>query len=344
MQVVTHKRATSEDVARLAGVSVSTVDRVLNGRGSVSERARLKVVEAARLLCLRRVLPRIRRGAVHFDVALSQAHTPYVSRLEEELRAACKSFDFPIELSIHRFGPREDTALAGFLTRSKPKRHGLLIKARDTAVVRTAVQRAAQAGVPVVTLTSDLTDSGRAGYVGVDQRQVGRTIGALMGRSIHRPGKVWVGVCSMDLHAHRERYEGFHAGIREHAPKLELLWPMQTQDDVGIAEASLRSELARGYDIVGLYDSGAVTAGLLAALRAHPTATAPVWATHELTALHADLLQSGEMTFIADQNGQEQAFSAIRRLLEECGELPHETQSATRFHIFTKENAGVASW
>ena len=44
------KRVTLADVARAAGVGVATVDRVLNGRATVSARRMDRVYEAARTL------------------------------------------------------------------------------------------------------------------------------------------------------------------------------------------------------------------------------------------------------------------------------------------------------
>jgi len=44
------------EIASAAGVSLSTVDRVLNERGSVSEKARRLVVDAARRLGVPRTL------------------------------------------------------------------------------------------------------------------------------------------------------------------------------------------------------------------------------------------------------------------------------------------------
>ncbi|AVD85562.1 LacI family DNA-binding transcriptional regulator [Pseudomonas sp. SWI6] len=54
------------DVAQLAGVSLSTVDRVLNERGSVSDSKRRKVLQAAQVLGLKRLLPSALHGLLRF--------------------------------------------------------------------------------------------------------------------------------------------------------------------------------------------------------------------------------------------------------------------------------------
>ena len=65
------------EIAELAGVSASTVDRVLNERGSVSAAARERVVAAARELALPRLLPETRHGLIHVDVFLPESDAPF---------------------------------------------------------------------------------------------------------------------------------------------------------------------------------------------------------------------------------------------------------------------------
>ena len=48
---------TLSEVAAKAGVGSATVDRVINERGNVSEQTRKKIVDVARELGLKRILP-----------------------------------------------------------------------------------------------------------------------------------------------------------------------------------------------------------------------------------------------------------------------------------------------
>jgi len=73
------KTARFEEIAALAGVSVATVDRVLNERDSSSVRSREKVVQAARQLGIPRVLPETRHGLVHIDIVLPDNPSPFSS-------------------------------------------------------------------------------------------------------------------------------------------------------------------------------------------------------------------------------------------------------------------------
>jgi hypothetical protein len=53
--------------------------------------------------------------------------------------------------------------------------HGVILKARDVPLIAAAVDRLAEAGIPVVTLATDLPASRRAAHVGVDNRSAWAT-------------------------------------------------------------------------------------------------------------------------------------------------------------------------
>ena len=57
------------EIAVEAGVSASTVDRVLNERGSASDKVRRKVIAAAQRLGVPRILPSTAHELIHIDAA-----------------------------------------------------------------------------------------------------------------------------------------------------------------------------------------------------------------------------------------------------------------------------------
>ncbi len=59
--------------------------------------------------------------------------------------------------------------------------HGVILKAPDMPEVGDAVARLTAAGIPVVTLVTDLPSSARVAYVGIDNRAAGATAAYLIG-------------------------------------------------------------------------------------------------------------------------------------------------------------------
>ncbi len=67
-------------VAETAGVSGATVDRVLNERGNVSPKTAQKVINAARQIGLRRILPGSYHKGVRIEVLLIRPELPLIKR------------------------------------------------------------------------------------------------------------------------------------------------------------------------------------------------------------------------------------------------------------------------
>src|SRR5436309_945906 len=84
-------RHTVIDVARDAGVSVATVDRVLNNRAGVRERTRTAVFESARRLGYLPEPPRLNGEAVvRLDFALPSGGNPFIQALRGELETQAR--------------------------------------------------------------------------------------------------------------------------------------------------------------------------------------------------------------------------------------------------------------
>jgi LacI family transcriptional regulator len=99
------------EIAAEAGVSASTVDRVLNERGSVSEQARRKVVAAALKLGVPRILPSTAHELIHIDVLLPDNRTPFFMRLRSALARACSILDKRIVVHRHIVRETDDSLL-----------------------------------------------------------------------------------------------------------------------------------------------------------------------------------------------------------------------------------------
>ncbi|TIW70960.1 MAG: LacI family DNA-binding transcriptional regulator, partial [Mesorhizobium sp.] len=63
-------RKNLKDVARLAGVGLATVDRVLNERGGVSPSTAIRVIDAARQLQMKRPLPSPYSRRLRFEIIM----------------------------------------------------------------------------------------------------------------------------------------------------------------------------------------------------------------------------------------------------------------------------------
>jgi hypothetical protein len=88
-------RARLQDIADLCGVGIATVDRVLNERGNVSEKTAEKVLNVARRLKLKRILPASHHRLLRIEVLLAQPELPLIDRMKSGIRAP-KRADRPL--------------------------------------------------------------------------------------------------------------------------------------------------------------------------------------------------------------------------------------------------------
>jgi LacI family transcriptional regulator len=121
-------------------------------------------------------------------------------------------------------------------------------------------------GVPVTALVSDLTAETRAGYVGLDNRKVGRTAGWFVSGLAGRPGKVAIFVGSHRYLCQETCESGFRSYLRENTPDFELLEPITTLESELYAYENTLDLLRRSPDLVGLYIAGGGAEGVLRAL------------------------------------------------------------------------------
>lgn len=309
-------KANLADVAARAGVGSATVDRVLNERGNVSPETARRVVEAARALGLRRVLPQSYRGLVRIEAILPRPELPLIDRLLRFLRARRQSFGRSVVL-LRRVLPDDepDTVMEALNTTTAD---AVITYAPDHPNVREAIAALKARGVPVVLLLSDLQGSDRLAYAGTDHVRVGRTVGHLMTR-IARPGPVVVLSNHLGFQSHAERVRGFRERLMEDGSRLTMAEIVEGHDDPERSFHGLRAALDRHPDVVGVYNTGAATAAAGAALKASRLAQPPALIGQEVTPDSRRLLRAGVMAFLIDQNVEDQALYAVAALLHHFG-------------------------
>ncbi|MDE1167216.1 MAG: LacI family DNA-binding transcriptional regulator [Pseudomonas sp.] len=324
-------------VAELAGVSLSTVDRVLNERGSVSDAKRRKVLNAARALGLKRLLPSPVHGLLRFDVLMVDSTTDHYRRVAAAFARQAQLLRARLVLQRQTWDERNPQQLLDFIATPKTARQGLIVVAHDLPAIRTALQAQIDQGVPVVLLTSGLSGLPGATYIGIDNRVAGRTAARLLSQWVlPSAGRVLLITNSLLYHAHQERVEGFLQVLRERAPGLVVTGPVACHDDDLQTAQAVRDALAGGQPLAAIYNSGSGSAGIGKALLEQPAR--PVWITHEASEQHAGLLREGLLSLVLDQDPECQAEAAIQHLLYANGDLETPGQVSPQLRIVIDEN------
>lgn len=337
-------RPTVYDIAAEAGVSLATVDRVLNARPGVRQKTVDKVEAAvhrlgyvrdvsAANLAKRRIYPLV--------FIVPGGPNSFMRGLEAEIRAAMqRSAAERTSIRIETVPPFDPAAIVSVLDSLDPaEAAGVALVATDTPEVTAAVDRLVNRGVHVATLVSDLPGSQRIHYCGIDNLAAGRTAGGLIGR-FHggRAGKVLVVAGSMKLSDHMDRATGFADVLNAEYTDLEIVGPVETNDDADAVRQAVTAALKADADITAIYSLGAGTRGLIEALPDREQCKLAVVA-HEVTEHSRQALADGLFDAVINQDCGHEVRSAIRVLKARAdGLMPISAQERIRIDIFLKDN------
>ncbi len=337
-------RATIEDVALEAGVSVATVDRVLNGRAAVRPQTVDRVEKAIRQLNYQpdRLAARLARAREYrFCFVLPEGTNAYMSALADEVRAAAlRMVQEKAVIDLRLTDVFDAETLASALERLGSTYDGVAVVALDHPRVREAINALVETSVAVVTLVSDVPNSKRHHYVGIDNSSAGRTAATLMGRYLSgRNGKVGLIAGSLSLRDHIERQFGFEQVMLHEYPNLTLLPVRESRDDPKRVQAVAAQMLADHADLIGLYNVGAGTPGIVAALEASGRARKVVYIAHELTDESRHALISGTIDIVINQDAGHEVRSAIRVLMSKADKAPIvDSMERIRIDIYLRDN------
>ena len=335
---------TLRDIAREAGVSVATLDRVLHGRAGVREDTARRVREtierydfrpsaaAAELAGGRSsrfafVMP---EGSNFFF----QAIVANVGAMSGWLGARRASVE---TITVDVFNP---AVLASALESLAGRYDGVAVVALDHQSVRAAIDDLIAGGIHVVTLVSDVPGSRRRHYVGIDNVAAGRTAGSLIGRFLGaREGKVGIVAGSLSLRDHAERIFGFNQVMSLEHPRLSVLSAVEGGDQDALSEALAASLLAEHPDLVGLYNAGAAAPGVAKAVMDAGRETDLVFVAHDLTPATRRFLVRGVLDAVIAQDPGHEARSAVRVLMALARNEPIlAEQEKIRIDIILRDN------
>lgn len=325
-------------VAAKAGVGIATVGRVLNERGNVSPATARRVIEAARELGLRRVLPLPHRRLLRFEVVLARPHPSFLTRLNQGFASLAATLDRSVLIQRTSLSQAAPERVAQHIRRAKAD--GLIVFAEEHDAVRDAIAAVTTSGTPVLCMVTDIRGSGRLAYVGIDHARAGRTAGLLVARMLRRPGPVLVLTGDLALRAHAERLAGFRAGLAEEAPGIAIAAVLEGKDEDDRTARLLRTALRAHPDTAALYNSGGCLAVMAEAVRRQVLPPGFVLVGHELTEETRALLREGVMTLTIDQAFELQARRAVEILLHHLGHIDLAPAPAEiPFTLHTRANA-----
>ncbi|WP_380178757.1 LacI family DNA-binding transcriptional regulator [Kalamiella sp. sgz302252] len=261
---------TMQDIAREAGVGVATVDRVINRRASVKPATELRVLNAAKKLGfvsdkLAAYPATVRLCRVGF--ILLDTGAEFYRQLSEQLRIqAGLATGLTLTTEFVWLNVNATQAIAEAILTLGKRAEAIGIVAIDNPLVNQAIDRVKEQGVRVYTLFSELTASGCAGYIGLDNRKAGRTAAWMIARLSPRPGKIGILLGDHRFLCQEISEISFRSWFREKAAGFDILEPLRSYEDDAVAEQATRKLLQETPDLVALYVPSGGVEGVVQAL------------------------------------------------------------------------------
>lgn len=335
---------TLKDIAREAGVSLATVDRVLHDRPGVRTETQDRVKAAIARYQFRpdAAASELARGRpLRFVMVLPTGTNAFMQQISAQaielkhwLTRRRANLDI---ITTDVFNP---AMLAETLERLAGRYEGAAVVALDHPRVRAAIDDLTLSGMHVVTLVSDVPTSRRRRYIGIDNIAAGRTAGTLVGRLVgQRRGRIGIVAGSLSLRDHAERIFGFSQVLSSEFPHFEVLPPIEACDDDSLSAELTERLLQENPDLVGLYNVGAGTAGVADAVVKADRGQHLVFIGHELTSASRRSLLHGVMDAVIAQDAGHEARSAIRILMAlGRDDAIIEEQERIRIDIIMRDN------
>lgn len=339
-----HGRATVGDVARLAQVSTATVDRVLNRRTGVRDATVQRVLNAA--VELNYLPEESLHTALHpkpmkIAFLLPKGTNRYITMLGDTIHYSQESWaPFNVKCRVEHIEGFDPQLLAASLRKQAQRADAVAFMAIEHPLVRDAVNDLVAKGIHVVTLITDISNSGRAAYIGLDNRAAGRTAAYLIGRFIGpRPARVAMIAGSLSYRAHEEREMGFLYLFKEFFPAINVVDLREGQDSANENHRITRHLLEQVPDLAGIYNIGGASDGVAQALKEVGMERKVVFIGHGLTPDTRALLIDGTMDAVITQSPQSATMSCVRIFANlRDGRSPMTGVEAVQSQIILREN------
>ncbi|OYU18123.1 MAG: LacI family transcriptional regulator [Rhodobacteraceae bacterium PARR1] len=299
------KRPGMAALAAAAGVSVATIDRLLNGREQVSETTRRAVLDvalrighpaAARLADSRNDGP---APVIRFGVLLHKQGQEFYQNMAREMRhAVAQLHGVQGRLELEFAASQSPSEVAAMLRGMAGRCDVIAATAVNHPEISAAVDELRKNGIAVFSLLSDFAQGIRAGYVGLNNLKVGRTAAWMISLSAKGSGKVALFVGGSRWHGHDLRETGFRAYLREERPDLEVLESIVNLETRQLTYETTLGLLNRHSDLRGIFVAGGGMEGAIAALQHARKPAEVALVVNELTAESRAGLAQGWVTLV----------------------------------------------
>lgn len=252
-------KITIKQIAEMAGVHRSTVDKVLHNRGGVSQEVAAKIQKIIDEYdykpnpigqALKKQEKTIKIGVILLEV---DARERITKGIREELKVY-QSFDIHLEFYTVAY-PDVKEQLRFLHMLIEQQVDGVILSPINSPEIVSAIDYCSSLKIPVVTVNTDIKGSSRFCFIGQDGERAGRVAGRLMGEFMDGKGRVAVFTSDggeKQSFSYNQRDRGFREMLEVSYPKIHVLKSIRTDEDPKTIAAETRKLLAKEKRLSGI--------------------------------------------------------------------------------------------
>lgn len=332
---------TITQIAKLAGVSRGTVDRVIHQRGRVApdvEKKIRKIMEENDFHpnMLGRALA-VSKTPLIIGMIMIEKGNPFFQLIHLGMKEAMDQYrDYPITVDFRHINGVDENEYLNALDELENKANALIIAGLQTSRIIEKVNHISKK-IPVMTLNIDLDDSQRIGFIGIDDYKAGTCLAGLT-HDLTRPGEnVLILSGSKTIHSQSQRINGFLDTMMQY-PNIILSDVIYTDDKLDNSNRLLKEAISKKYyKTIVMVDSWLANAGEVVTQAGYNDINILGF---DLMPQNKEALKQGKVTYIIDQSAYMQSYECVHIVCEHLIygiELP-KGKRYLPIHIYNKYN------
>lgn len=337
---------TIQDIAEKVGVSRGTVDRALNDRGRINPEVAERVKQAAAELGYvhrSRKRQNASSGKKKIGIVTQLANASFMVEINRGIQTAKKELEeLGMEVFVkERVSVDENEQLEAIEELLDKGIDGLAIMPVDSEKIREKLNWMIQEKrIPVVTFNSDIVGTKRSCFVGMDNKQSGRTAAGLFHMLTRGCGKILIITGYFSSLLNNSRVDGFVEEVKKIAPKLEIAGVQGSFNQAEEVQKIVENTMMNISGINGIFIVSGGQEGIEAAFKKLGIEQRPYVVLYDQIPENEKLLKEDTADFLIDQNGFEQGYRPPRILADMLlnRENPKQEYFYTGIDIKTKYN------
>lgn len=335
-------KITIQQIADMCNVSRGTVDRVVHNRPNVHPQIRQTVLAAIERTGYRP--PSLMQGASVRRAGVILPGWPdkyFLAHSQRGIRAALSKIDSSrFELITEQLGGRSIEehveAIDRLLAQSVS---GILINAPMVPPIIDRLNRAAEAGVRVVTYFDELPQCLAAYYVGQDVVRSGRVAAGLMAKYLRPNERVLAVSGDLSFHSHRGRVYSFAHHLSELTGSSSTAEVVYCHEFFEATAQAVHQHLLLDDRIRYIYMATQSVPGCIDGIRRAQLPYRVTVICNDTTAAARGFLDSGDVDFVIGQSASQTAAQAVETMYKMLclGTEPRSHKLYSDLTIYTKQ-------